>query len=370
MEKSTNWVEIDLTVVKSNVEYVLRKTQTPLMAVVKANAYGHGALRLLPVLVEAGVHWLGVAHCSEALALRAAGCKLPILVFGPTLDGEEIRVAIEKDVTLTLPGPEYAPVYSQAARATGGSLAVHLKIDTGMGRLGVLPEEALALAQCARSEGGISLTGIYSHFAVVDEEFNHPLTKLQLERFTATLQLLEKDGFRFEWVHCSNSGSLETLPASYFNLGRCGSTIYGLMPTFFQPYPEAIRPALTWKARLVSCKKLPQGWAVGYGQEYLADGKETIGVVAVGYADGFRRAKHNRLLVGGKIVPVVGRVNMDYCMVSLDEPLPAGTEVVIIGSQGIKSLIAQDHANDWGTIDADVTAQINARVPRIYLNDR
>jgi alanine racemase len=366
MEKSTNWVEIDLSAINNNIDYIQRKTQTPLMAVVKSNAYGHGALRLIPLLVKAGVSWLGVAHCTEAFALRDAGCSLPILVFGPALEEGEIREAVEKGVTLTLPAPEYVSLYARAAKAAGGRIKAHLKVDTGMGRLGVLPEEALALAQAARAEGGIEMTGIFSHFAVVDEEYEAPLTKLQLERFTTTVKRLEKYGFLFEWVHCSNSGSLETLPASYFNLGRCGSTIYGLMPTFFQPFPKELRPALSWKARLVSCKKLPAGWAVGYGQEYMANGKEYIGVVAVGYADGFRRASHNRLLVDGQVAPVVGRVNMDFCMVSLPGPVAVGAEVVIIGLQGESSLIAQDHGDDWGTIDADVTAQINARVPRFY----
>ncbi len=366
MEKSTNWVEIDLAAIRSNVEYVRSKTHTPLMAVVKANAYGHGAVQLLPLLVQAGVSWLGVAHCQEAFTLREAGCSLPILVFGPTLDEVEIRTAVEKEITLTLPVPDYTAAYARAARAANGRLAVHLKVDTGMGRMGVLPDEALALAQAARAAGGIELTGIYSHFALVDEEYDHPLTRLQLERFIATVGLLEKSGFPFEWIHCSNSGSLESLPASYFNLVRFGSTLYGLMPTFFQPFHEALRPALSWKARLASCKRLPEGWAVGYGQQYVANGREYIGVVAVGYADGFRRARHNRLLIGGQVVPVVGRVNMDNCMVSLPGPVPVGTECVIIGRQGDHSLIAQDHADEWGTIDADVTAQINARVPRFY----
>lgn len=369
MEKISNWVEIDLGMIRRNVERILRKTRTPLMAVVKANCYGHGVERVVPTLVKAGVSWLGVARCNEAIHLRRSGWELPILVFEPTQYVNEISTAVDLGITLTLPSLEYVIPYAQVANKMKAELKVHLKVDTGMGRMGIFPEEVTDLCRAACKAGGLKLTGIYSQFAIVDEVVSHPLTSLQLERFSTCLRDLERNGFTFETIHFSNSGSLETLPASFFNLTRCGSTIYGLTPTFFQPYPDDIQPALTWKARLVSSKKFPPGWGIGYGQEYVTTGDEYIGVVAVGYADGYRRAQNNRMLLDGKVVPVVGRVNMDNCIVALPGPMDCGSEAVIIGLQGSQRLTAQDHGDTWGTIDADVTSQINTRVPRLYIND-
>jgi alanine racemase len=270
---------------------------------------------------------------------------------------------------LTLTGFEAATLFSARAKACGGRVRVHVKVDTGMGRFGVLAEEVYALVDHVKALGGIDVDGIYSHFAMIDSVPDHPLTGLQMNRFSRAADALESTGIHVRWKHCSNSAAVFGFPASNFTMVRAGSALLGIRPFYYLPFPNELRRVISWKAQLASCKQLPAGWGVGYGQDYSVQKDDWIGVIPVGYGDGFRRCKKNEVLLGGARVPVVGRVCVDLAMIRSGQNYPMGSEVVLMGSQGAESIFTEDLAERWGTSQADVTANINARVPRVYITD-
>ncbi len=359
------WLEISLPAIDANTRTLLAKIGVPLMAVVKADAYGFGALEVARTALAAGAAWLAVARFNEAEALRRAGIAAPVLVFGG-VTASEVDRAMDLDVTLTLHSFELAEMYAQRANSLGAEVRAHLKVDTGMGRFGVFADQAPALAQRAADLGGIFIEGIYSHLSQVDSEPDDPLTPVQLKRFQDALNGLRISGVEPRWIHCSNSAAALARPEARFNLARAGSALLGIRPFYYSPFPEDFRRALTWKARLSSCKRLPAGWGVGYGQSYVTPAEEWIGVVPVGYGDGFRRAAFNEALVGGRRVPVVGKVCSDMAMLRLPGPVAEGAEVVLLGEQGQESIQIEDLSERWGVSQAAVTAGITARVPRVY----
>ncbi len=335
------------------------------MSVVKANAYGHGAVEVGKTALAAGACWLAVARVGEALALRQAGITAPVLVLGMPPLGE-LDEAIGAGITLPLTGFEAAEMLSQRALAVGKDVNVHLKVDTGMGRLGVFAEEAVRLAEYAESLGGIHLDGIYSHFAMADKE-DHPLMKAQLTRFQTALDNLASENIHFKWVHHANTGATLDFPESRFNLMRGGQLTMGLNPFEYKGLPDDLQPALTaWKSRLISCKEMPAGWGVGYGSLHTAKEKEIIGAASVGFGDGIRRVMGIEVLVGGRRVPVVGSTCMDQIMMSLPEKFPLNSEVVLIGTQGEESQTVEEFASFFGIVHVDLTTLINSRVPRVY----
>lgn len=360
-----NWLEIDLSAVTQNTREVLRQTGVPLMAVVKANAYGMGAVPISRAMLAGGAEYLAVARGCEALALRQAGTQAPMLLFGLPAEGELDRL-IAANVTLTLTGFEAAELYAARAAALGLRPRVHLKVDTGMGRFGVLTEEVLPLARRALANG-LELEGIYTHFAMIDSDPHDLLNGLQLERFQAALAALEAAGLAPRWVHAANSAAALGHPQTRFNMVRAGSAMLGIRPFYYAPFPHYLHRVLAWKTRLISCRTLPPGWGVSYGQTYHTAGEENIGVIAAGYADGFRRSLSNEVLADGQRVPVVGRVCADNCMLRLPRHLPLGSEVVLIGEQGSQSIQIEDLAERWNTAQADVVSAIAPRVEREYL---
>jgi alanine racemase len=369
MEKEfPTWLEINLDAVSHNTRHVITVSQVPLMAVVKANAYGYGALEIARTVLSAGAQWLAVARVGEGLFLRSNGIQAPILVFG-VATSTEIDQAIASDLTLSLTGLEIAECYSARAKACGQELKVHLKVDTGMGRFGVRAEEVHSLAAFTKEAGGIGIEGIYSHFSMVDSDPDHPLTSLQMKRFDEAIRALENTGIHAPWIHCSNSAAVFGYPPSCFTMIRAGSALIGIRPFYYLPFPADLRRVITWKARLASCKQLPDGWGVSYGQEYMTRAEDWIGVIPVGYGDGFRRCKTNQVLIGGERVPVVGRVCADLTMVRSLLFYPLGTEIVLLGQQGQEAIFTEELADRWETSQADVTANINSRVPRIYVRD-
>lgn len=358
------WLEIDLAAVARNCAHIVRDTGTPLMAIVKGDAYGHGAVAVGQAALEGGAAWLGVARYGEAWTLRAAGIQAPVLVLG-MVTPEEVDAAIAAAVTLTLHSPATLELFAARARALQRPLRVHLKLDTGMGRLGVFAEDAVSFAQQAGRAGGLVLDGMFSHLAVADEE--HPLNDLQLKRFGRAVAALEEAGLRPPWVHLANSAAAYALPASRYDLTRVGNVVLGLRIRLDQSLPGHYAPALAWKARLASCRCLPPGWGVGYGQTYLTRGEELIGVIPVGYGDGLRRVPGNRVLIGGRSCPVVGRLCLDQLMVRLPCAFPEGEEVVIVGRQGGEEIGLHDLGSLAGTTQVDVSTHIHARVPRLYI---
>jgi alanine racemase len=363
--KYSTWVEIDLGAIEGNVRYVRDLTRAEVMAIVKADAYGHGALPVAQSALRGGATWCGVARIGEALELRQAGLDCPMLLLGYT-PAERMREAINLRISMTVWNYSQVKTASAQALNTGNSALLHLKVDTGMGRLGVLPQEASALAEQISNTSGVILEGMFTHFARADE-LNKTSTDYQENIFRTLIAELEETNLLPPIVHAANSAISLTRPSAHFNLVRLGIAMYGLHPSPECLTPIGIRPALAWKSVLSQVKILPAGSGVSYGHEYITQDNERVGIIPVGYADGFRRTRGNYVLVAGERVPVIGRVCMDQIIVQLDEIPEAreGDPVVLIGEQGQNRITAEDIARTWKTINYEVVCDIGRRVPRI-----
>lgn len=358
------WLEINLAAVQRNVEYITRTTGVAYMAVLKGNAYGHGAVEVGKAALKGGADWLAVARIDEAMQLRQAGISAPVLVLG-VIPNAAVDTAIANSITIPLSSFEAAELYAQRAAALGRTLQVHLKVDSGMGRLGVLPEEILPLARKARELGGIDVNGLFSHFANASEE--HPLNEVQLRNFDIALSSLEEAGIRPRWAHLYNSPATMGFPSIRYDMIRGGETLLGLNPFDDREVKTPLEPALTaWKTRLSSCKVLPAGYSIGYGSLYVTKGEEIIGVISAGFGDGLRRTLTNEVLIDGQRVPVVGATCMDVVMVKLPKAYPLDTEVVLVGKSGDEEISINDLARRYHTVHVDVMVGITARVPRVY----
>lgn len=368
MDAYSTWLEIDLDAIRNNVRRLRAVTSTPVMAIIKANAYGHGLVKIGQAAADAGAAWLGVSRVEEAVTLRQAGITLPILTLGLTMP-ESVAEAIAHRVSLTVYNPDLAGEFAAQARALGQPLHVHIKFDTGMGRLGLFAEDGLEFVRHVQATPDFVLEGVFTHLASADEP-EKDTTNWQIERFTRLVEALEANHLRPPLIHAANSAGALYFPKARFDLVRPGIAVYGLHPSSDAPLPDGFTPALTWKAHLASVKVLPAGHGIGYNYRYFTSKAERIGVMPVGYADGFRRRLGNFALVGGKRVNVVGGVCMDQCMLQLDELPDAkiGDEVVLIGRQGDQVITAEEIGAAWGTVNYDVICGLMDRVPRVYLN--
>jgi alanine racemase len=366
-KRYATWVEVDLGRIESNVRLLASSMGVPLMGVMKANAYGHGALEVARAAVRGGVAWCGVARAEEALTLRRAGVDCSILVLGHT-PAERLNDLIAAGVSMTVWSKEQVEAASGMARQNGERARLHLKVDTGMSRLGVFPQDVLALARRMRQAEGVLFEGLMTHFACADEIDPQP-TKEQQLRFEEVLELLEKEGLRPPLVHASNTAAGLCRPSAHYDIVRTGIAMYGLSPSSNCALPDGLLPALAWKSQVYQVKTVPPGSGVSYGFEYRTRGEERLGIISVGYADGFRRVQGNQVLIRGRRAPVVGRVCMDLSVVQLDgiPEVQAGDEVVLIGEQGEEHIDADEVAQRWGTINYEVICGIGARVPRVYL---
>jgi alanine racemase len=371
MEKNGNtiWLEINLGAIRRNIQRIHEITGKPVMAVVKANAYGHGLIEVSRAAEQAGVLALCVARIEEGLKLRANGIQAPILVMGYTNAGM-VAEAIANKITLTVADPATVQEYKTAVLHTGGVLKLHAKIDTGMGRLGVLAEDGLDFCQLIVDSAGLELEGVFTHFARADES-GVKTTEEQVHRFDRLLGQLTTAGIRPMLVHAGNSAGALYHPKGWYDAVRPGIAIYGLNPSPEAPLPREFEPALTWKCLLTSLKTLPAGSGVGYGHRYVTTGEESIGIAAVGYADGFRRMPGNEALLRGKRIKAVGNVCMDQSQWQVDDVPDAGIgdEVVLIGQQGDLRISADDVAARWGTINYEVVCGLTDRVYRIFLEE-
>lgn len=363
----STWLEIDLSAIRYNVGRLLEITGRPVLAVVKANAYGHGLAEVSQAALQGGATWLGVARIEEALMLRKMGVSANLLVLGFT-PPQRVGEAIQAGVRLTVYDPQVAAEYSAQAQAAGGSLMVHAKFDTGMGRLGLPPEGGVEFMHWLKKQPDLDVEGVFTHLAQADEPEKNSVES-QLDRFDALLDSLNGAGLRPKLVHAANSAASLYFPRARFDMVRPGIAVYGLDPSDEAPLPDDFRPALSWKARLISVKMLPPNHGISYNFRYTTSGYERIGVCPIGYADGYRRRLGNFALVGGKRVPVVGSVCMDQCMLQLDGAPEAkiGDEVVLIGRQGSQKIRAEEHGRAWGTVNYEVVCGLSARVPRIYI---
>ncbi len=366
------WVEIDLSAIASNTRQLkaLLGPNVRLLASLKADAYGHGAVKVARTVLHNGANMIGVATVSEATPLREAGIHAPMLVFG-YVPLWQMREAVRLDLTITLYSLEAAQALARAALALGRTLNVHIKVDTGMGRLGIRAEDVNAvieLVEAVRALPNLYLEGIYTHFATADS-LDQTQARLQLARFKAILQVLDERGLRPPLVHASNSAATLSLPEARFAMVRPGIALYGLEPSPDVCLPEGFRPALSFKTQVAQVKMVPEGECISYGCIYTTERPTLIATLPVGYADGFRRAPYTwgSVLIYGQEAPIVGRVCMDQCMVDVSH-IPqtrVGDEVVLIGRQGEAMLTAEQVAKRLGTVNYEVVSAILARVPRV-----
>ncbi|MGI9953170.1 alanine racemase [Moorellaceae bacterium AZ2] len=368
------WAEVDLRAIAHNTRQLknLLAPRTELMAVVKANAYGHGAVPVARTALASGASWLGVATLDEALELRRAGLRAPILILG-YLSLEDAPVVVEEGISQTVFNLEQAQALSRAALALGRPARLHLKIDTGMGRLGVFPRDAVDVARAILSLPGVVLEGIFTHFANADAR-DKTYTWQQLNVFGQILNELEQEGIRIPWKHAANSGAILDLPATHFNLVRAGISLYGHYPSEEVERGRLdLRPAMAFKTRVVLIKEVPPGTYISYGCTYCTARSTRVATLPVGYADGFSRLLSNRgeVLVRGRRAPVIGRICMDYCMIDVTAipGVQAGDEVVLFGRQGETALTAEEVAAWLGTINYEVLCMVSHRVPRVYLSE-
>ncbi|WP_328489942.1 alanine racemase [Streptomyces zaomyceticus] len=371
--------EIDLGALRANVR-TLRARVAPhvrIMAVVKADAYGHGAVRCARAALDAGADWLGTATPHEALALRAAGITdVPVMCWLWT-PGDPWDLGIEAGLDMAVSGMWALEEVVEAARATGRTARVQLKADTGLGRNGCQPADwpgLVGAALKAEADGLVKVTGLWSHFACADEP-HHPSIAAQLDVFRSMLDHAEKAGIEPEVRHIANSPATLTLPESHFDLVRPGIAMYGVSPS-----PElgtsaelGLRPVMSLKASVALVKQVPAGHGVSYGHHYVTDAETTLGLVPLGYADGVPRHASGRgpVLVDGVVRTVAGRVAMDQFVVDLGGDVPEpGCEAVLFGPGDRGEPTAEDWAVAADTIAYEIVTRIGARVPRVYPENR
>jgi len=363
--------EIDLDAIRANVR-TLAGVAAPaaLMAVVKADGYGHGAVPVARAALDAGAQWLGVALVEEGAELRAAGIDAPVLLLSePPPPAAPAVVALGlTSVAYTRPGID---ALAKAVADSGADpLPVHLKVDTGMHRVGCDLADAGALAETIAARDELRLEGILTHFAVADEP-DDPYTAEQLDRFEGLLADLRRAGVQYDMVHAANSAALlEFADRARFDLVRCGIAVYGVPPAPNLAGRVELRPAMALKARISHVKRLPAGARLSYGLRYTMPADGTVATVPVGYADGVPRALSatgGEVLVGGRRHPIAGTVTMDQLMVDVgDMPVEVGDEVVLIGRDGDAEITADEWAGRVGTIVYEIVCGIGRRVPRSY----
>ncbi|HCU79725.1 MAG: alanine racemase [Chloroflexi bacterium] len=363
----STWVEIELEAIKDNVRYFSDNSDANLMVIVKANAYGHGALPVLETALRAGAGWCGVARADEALELRRAGIQCPILVLGFT-PLSVIEELIVNNISMAAWDIEHLKDVDVIAQKIDMPARIHLKVDTGMGRIGVYYRDALDVARYLNGTQSLLFEGISTHYARAHEADIAP-TMEQNNRFRNVVGLLRQAGICPSLVHSENSAAIINRLDPKWNMIRLGIAMYGLDPSEDCQCPDDLRPALTWKTQLSQVKHVPKGIGISYGHKYITSGPEIIGTVPTGYADGYRPYGEKTVLVRGKRVSVVGAVCMDQFMVRLDSVPGAavGDEVVIIGCQGMDRISAEEVALGWNTINYDVVSSIGSRVPRVYV---
>jgi alanine racemase len=364
------WVEVDLSAIAHNVRALkaLTPAGTRFMAVVKADGYGHGAVPVARAALTAGATDLGVATVDEALVVRDAGFAEPLMLLSePPLEAAEIL--LERDIVPTVTTREFAVGYAKAATARGTEGAYHLKLDTGMNRIGVRAEAAAEFAYSLKDFPGLRLEGTFTHFATADVPGDWDVER-QLQRFTAALEDMRTEGVDPGIVHAANSPATVLYPQSHFDMVRCGIAIYGLEPSDAAVGRVDLRPAMSVKARATIVKRIGIGEGVSYGLTWQAAAPSTIATLPLGYADGVHRLLSNKMqvLLGGVRAQQVGRVCMDQFMVEVPRGVPfeRGDEAILVGTQGPAAISMEELAGLAGTINYELACGFGQRLERVY----
>ncbi|MBI3893749.1 MAG: alanine racemase [Candidatus Wallbacteria bacterium] len=365
------WVEVDLDAVRANVRAIRTalRSGTDFIAMVKGNAYGHGAVEIASAVLQAGATHLGVAFSSEGGELRRAGITAPILVLGSFAE-EDIPEILAFGMTPSVAELGLAAALAQASRARGQRTSVHIEVDTGMGRLGIDWRGAARLIEEISQLSGLCVEGIYTHFSTADEA-DRTYTGLQVRRFQQVSEALRQRGIFIPFRHFSNSAGVLHYPELTLDAIRPGLALYGLYPARRPDQKIQLRPALGFRSRVVLVKRMAAGGFVSYGRSYQLPEPRFVATVSVGYADGYPRCLGNKaqVLIRGTRYPVIGRVTMDHIMadVGRDDPrIARGERVTLIGRDGSEEISAEELAEQADTINYEITTRISNRAPRVY----
>jgi len=368
-------VEIDLKAIAHNIQAIRKKVggTVKIMAVIKADGYGHGATEVAKVALQSGANYLGVAIPEEGIELRLSGIKAPVLILGLT-PPEKVQEVVKYNLTATLSTTELAEALSAEAQKLGQVAKVHIKIDTGMSRIGVPPEDAVNFVKQILQLKAIEIEGIFTHFSVSDSISNaedKTFTELQIDKFKQVVARLEENGIQIPVKHAANSAGVLNFPSSYFDMVRPGIIIYGLYYSSGVAVAENLQPAMTFKTAIIHLKTVAPETSISYGRTFTTEKESIIATLPVGYADGYNRLLSNKgeVLIKGTRAPIVGRVCMDMTMIDVSHvpEVKIGDEVVLFGKQGNAEIPMDEIADKTNTIVNEVACSIGKRVPRIYL---
>lgn len=373
-QQRPTWAEISLPALKHNYLTIRNHLSegAQLMAVVKASAYGHGAVECARALESIGADWFGVAMVEEGIELREAGISRPIFCLGGFWRGQADDV-IAHDLTVAVYRLDQAEELNARAGALGQTVNFHLKVDTGMGRLGIPLDEVAEFAVALRQFDHLKLDGVMTHFADADS-IEPDYTERQIARYDEAIKILRGLGFDPSWRHLANSAGIHAYPQSHGNLARVGAAMYGLSRDVLSPRlePFDLRPVMSLHSRIVMLKTVPAGTTLGYGCAFTTTRESRIATLPIGYADGLRRLHSNNgsVLVRGCFAPIAGRVSMDLTIIDVtDVPgVEPGDEAILIGEQNGLRIAAEDLAGQIGTISYEIVTGISARVPRVYVS--
>ena len=368
------WAEINLDNLANNMREIRRVAKSEeIMAIIKADGYGHGALDIAPVLLENGADKFGVAVITEAVELRKGGINCPIMILGFT-PAEFAETILEYDLEQTVFSYDLAYELSKAAQKADKVVKIHIALDTGMGRIGFLPnEESIKEVYNISKLPNICIEGLFSHFSSSDEE-DKEYSYNQINNFNWFYEELEKRGVEVKTRHIANSGAIIDMPEAHYELVRPGIILYGYYPSDQVKKDKInLKPVMTLKAKIVHVKSLPAGKCISYGRKFVTEKDSVIATIPIGYADGYTRLLFNKakVIIKDKLFPVVGRICMDQCMIDVTEgnDIKIGDEVILIGAGNGVKFNGDDIAGLLGTINYEVTCMISKRVPRVYIKD-
>ncbi|WP_414529688.1 alanine racemase [Nodularia chucula] len=366
------WVEIDLGALSHNIRQLVQflSPRTQLMAVVKADAYGHGSVTVAQTALESGARWLGVATVPEGIQLRQGGIKAPILILGAAHTPEQIQAIAHWKLQPTLCSPQQALIFSNILETIndGSPLPVHIKLDTGMSRLGTNWEDAVEFVQLVKNLPHLNIASIYSHLATADD-IDTRFMQEQHKRFEWAIAQLKSIGIHPPCLHLANSAATLTNPALHYDIVRVGLAIYGLYPATHLQNTINLKPVLQLKARVTQVKTIAAATGVSYGQQFISPQEMRLAVVGIGYADGVARhlSQKMQVLIRGQRVPQIGTITMDQLMldVSAIPDLQAGEVVTLLGQQGREQISANDWAEKLNTISWEILCGFKHRLPRV-----
>ncbi len=373
------WIELSKSALTSNIQR-LRKIiskETLLCPCVKANAYGHSLIKTSKIFLDAGADWLSVNSVYEAKELRDAGIKAPVYILG-YVPLDSIDKAVALNCRLVVYNPETLKAISTATVRLKTTAKIHLKVETGTNRQGILPGNLKKFVNTAKALKGIEIEGLSTHFANIEDTTDHSYAELQLKRFKGAADSLKDEGIEIPLLHCANSAAAILFKKTLFQMVRPGIACYGMWPSpeTYDAYSHEIKngfkllPALTWKAKIAQVKNISKGESVGYGCTYTAEKDTTLAIIPVGYYDGYDRSIENgHVLIKGQKAPVRGRVCMNIIMADITgiPDVKIEDEAVLMGRDGDEVITAEDFASWAGTINYEVTTRINERIPRIIV---